>query len=209
MSVTRETLYIHDGEDTTLLLMIDNYDSFTYNLVQYIELLGPKVKVIRNDAITIKEIQNAKPERIVLSPGPGRPVGAGISLEVVHAFKEQIPILGICLGHQIIAHALGGRIVTARQPVHGKVHPVVHDGKGVFQNLKNPLKVTRYHSLIVEKASLPDCFDITCETMEGEIMGIRHKELPIEGVQFHPEAVLTEMGQELLRNFWTANGGKQ
>ncbi|SHE46410.1 anthranilate synthase component II [Alkalibacter saccharofermentans] len=191
-----------------MILMIDNYDSFTYNLVQYIECIGPKVNVARNDKITVEEIRELKPDVIVISPGPGRPEDAGISLELVKEFKGEIPILGICLGHQTIAQAFGGKIVTARQPVHGKVNEVAHNGKGIFNGIKNPLKVTRYHSLVVERDTLPDLFEITCETDEGEIMGIRHKSLPVEGIQFHPEAILTEMGMELLRNFWEMQGGK-
>ncbi|MBF7096960.1 anthranilate synthase component II [Alkalibacter mobilis] len=191
-----------------MILMIDNYDSFTYNLVQYIESIGPKVKVVRNDKITIEEIERIKPDIIVISPGPGRPEDAGISLEIVKKFSGSIPVLGICLGHQTIAQAFGAKIITADQPVHGKVHEVTHDGKGVFKDIKNPLKVTRYHSLVVDKDTLPDCFEITCETAMGEIMGIRHKDFPVEGIQFHPEAVLTEMGLDILRNFWIMQGGK-
>lgn len=191
-----------------MILMIDNYDSFTYNLVQYIECIGPKVQVARNDQITFEEIEKINPDVIVISPGPGRPEDAGISLELVKRFSGKIPILGICLGHQIIAKAFGASVTTALEPVHGKVHKVFHNGKGVFSGLQTPLNVTRYHSLIVERPTLPDCFEITCETEIGEIMGIRHKEYPVEGIQFHPEAILTEKGMEMLENFWIMNGGK-
>lgn len=208
MDETEINLYIQAMGEKLLILMIDNYDSFTYNLVQYIESIGPKVKVARNDQITIQEVKNLKPNIIVISPGPGRPENAGVSLKLVEEFKDEIPILGICLGHQTIAQAFGGKIVTAQQPVHGKVHEVKHDGKGIFQGIKNPLKVTRYHSLIIERNSLPECFEVTCRTDIGEIMGIRHKSLPVEGIQFHPEAILTEMGMELLQNFWQLQGGR-
>lgn len=191
-----------------MILMIDNYDSFTYNLVQYIESIGPKVHVVRNDQITLDEIENEKPDIIVISPGPGRPEDAGISLDIVKRFSGKIPILGICLGHQIIAKAFGATVTTAMEPVHGKVHEVIHNGKGVFTGLESPLNVTRYHSLIVERATLPPCLEITCQTEKGEIMGIRHRIHAVEGIQFHPEAVLTEKGMEMLENFWTLNGGK-
>nr|WP_279230404.1 aminodeoxychorismate/anthranilate synthase component II [Thermohalobacter berrensis] len=181
--------------------MIDNYDSFTYNLVQYLQCLKEKVLVYRNDSITIDEIRKLNPDMIVLSPGPCTPNEAGICIDVVDKFKGKIPILGICLGHQTIGHVFGTKVVKTLEPVHGKVHPIKHTNKGVFKGLKNPLKVTRYHSLILDKNSLPDSFEITAETYEGEIMGIRHKESLIEGVQFHPEAILTEMGMELLENF--------
>ncbi|AZR73193.1 aminodeoxychorismate/anthranilate synthase component II [Anoxybacter fermentans] len=184
-----------------MILMIDNYDSFTYNLVQYLECLKEKVLVYRNDKITIEEIEKLNPDMIVLSPGPCTPNEAGICIEVVEKFKGKIPILGICLGHQTIGQVFGGKIVKALEPVHGKVHPIKHINKGVFKNLKNPLNVTRYHSLVIDRESLPDCFEITAETYDGEIMGIKHKEYLIEGVQFHPEAILTEMGLELLNNF--------
>lgn len=184
-----------------MILMIDNYDSFTYNLIQYLSILGEKVLVFRNDAIGLEDIKNMNPDMIVISPGPSSPKEAGISLEIIETFKGQIPILGICLGHQAIAEAFGGNVIKAKKPVHGKVHPITHIGKGVFQALANPLKVTRYHSLVVERESLPDVFEITAETSEGEIMGIRHKSFLIEGVQFHPEAILSESGLEILKNF--------
>ncbi len=184
-----------------LILMIDNYDSFTYNLTQYLSCLQEVVLVYRNDHISLEEIEQMNPEMIVLSPGPCTPNEAGICMDVVKRFKGKIPILGICLGQQTIGQVFGGKIVKALEPVHGKVQPITHNNQGVFRGLKNPLKVTRYHSLVVERESLPDCFEITAETTQGEIMGIRHKEYMIEGVQFHPEAILTEMGMELLNNF--------
>ena len=182
--------------------MIDNYDSFTYNLVQYLEGLNETVIVKRNDKITLDEIAAMAPSMIVLSPGPCTPNESGICLDVVHRFKGEIPILGICLGHQIIGQAFGCTITKALEPVHGKVHAIAHDNTGVFDGLNNPLKVTRYHSLVVENQAIPDFFEITARTEQNEIMGMRHKDYPIEGVQFHPEAILTEMGMELLDNFF-------
>lgn len=184
-----------------MILMIDNYDSFTYNLVQYLECLQENVLVYRNNQITLEEIEQINPQMIVLSPGPCTPNEAGISMDVVKYFQGKIPILGICLGHQTIGQVFGGKIIKALEPVHGKVHPIRHTNQGVFRGLKNPLHVTRYHSLVIDRDSLPDCLEITAETCEGEIMGIRHKEYLVEGVQFHPEAILTEMGMELLHNF--------
>ena len=184
-----------------MILMIDNYDSFTYNLVQYLQMLKQELIVRRNDDITVKDIEEQKPDMLVISPGPCSPKEAGISLAVVEAFKGKIPILGICLGHQTIGQAFGGHTVRALQPVHGKVHEITHYNKGVFEGLNNPLKVTRYHSLVVDRDTLPGCLEITAETAEGEIMGLRHREFAIEGVQFHPEAILTELGLELLNNF--------
>ncbi len=185
-----------------MILMIDNYDSFTYNLVQYLEGLNETVIVKRNDKITLDEIAEMAPSMIVLSPGPCTPNESGICLDVVHRFKGEIPILGICLGHQIIGQAFGCKITKALEPVHGKVHAIAHDNAGVFDGLNNPLKVTRYHSLVVENQEIPDFFEITARTNQNEIMGLRHKDYPIEGVQFHPEAILTEMGMELLDNFF-------
>jgi len=184
-----------------MILMIDNYDSFTYNLVQYLKCLQEEVVVYRNDKISLKEIEKVSPEVIVLSPGPCTPNEAGVSKSIVEHFQGKIPILGICLGHQTIGQVLGAKIIRALEPVHGKVHAITHNNKGVFKGLKNPLNVTRYHSLVIERNSLPDCLEITAETYDGEIMGIRHKEYLLEGVQFHPEAILTEMGMELLDNF--------
>lgn len=192
-----------------MILMIDNYDSFTYNLVQYLEEICEMVIVKRNDKTTLDEIAKMAPSMIVLSPGPCTPNESGICLDVVHRFKGEIPILGICLGHQIIGQAFGGQIIEAREPVHGKVHEITHHHIGVFNGLNNPLKVTRYHSLVVANKALPECFEITAQTAENEIMGMRHKDYLIEGVQFHPEAILTEMGRELLDNFFqsTKNDG--
>lgn len=184
-----------------MILMIDNYDSFTYNLVQYLESIDEKVLVYRNDEITLLEIENMNPDIIVISPGPCSPNEAGISRSVVDKFKGKIPILGICLGHQTIGQVFGAKIIKAKEPIHGKVYPIKHNNKGVFNGLKNPLNVTRYHSLIIDNNTLPEELEITAETFEGEIMGIKHKEYLIEGVQFHPEAILTEMGINLLSNF--------
>ncbi len=184
-----------------MILMIDNYDSFTYNLVQYLNGLNEEVIVRRNDEIDLGYIEELNPQMIVISPGPCTPTEAGISLKVLEYFKNRIPILGICLGHQSLAQVFGGKIVKALAPVHGKVHPITHTDTGVFKGLNNPLKVTRYHSLVVERESLPEDLIITAETNEGEIMGLKHKNYPIEGVQFHPEAILTEQGMELLENF--------
>ena len=186
-----------------MLLMIDNYDSFVYNLVQYFKELDEDIVVKRNDEITIDDIKTLNPEIIVLSPGPCSPTEAGICIEAVENFKGVIPILGICLGHQTIGQVFGSKIVKAIEPVHGKVHSITHDGKGVFTNIKNPLNVTRYHSLVVDRETLSDELEITAQTKGGEIMGLRHKKYMIEGVQFHPEAVLTECGHELLKNFIT------
>jgi para-aminobenzoate synthetase component 2 len=184
-----------------MILMIDNYDSFTYNLVHYLEEMSEEVVVKRNDAITIEEIEKLKPKVILLSPGPCTPNESGICLSVVDRFAGLIPILGICLGHQIIAQYYGAKVIKASTPVHGKVYPITHDGKGIYTNLKSPLNVTRYHSLVVEKHTLPDCLEVTSETEQGLIMGLRHKEFDIESVQFHPEAILTEYGKEMLANF--------
>lgn len=184
-----------------MILMIDNYDSFTFNLVQYLNGLNEEVLVRRNDSLTIEDIEELNPEMIVISPGPCTPTEAGISIDVINKFKGEIPILGICLGHQAIGQVFGGNIVRGKEPVHGKVFPINHTNKGVFEGLNNPLKVTRYHSLVVDKESLPKCLEITSETEDGVIMGFRHKDYLVEGVQFHPEAILTEQGMELLDNF--------
>jgi len=187
-----------------MLVMIDNYDSFTYNLVQYLGEIGEDIKVFRNDKITVKDIDALHPERIVISPGPGTPENAGISIEVIQHFSQKtpaIPLLGVCLGHQAIAVAFGGAIKPADRLMHGKTSMILHDGKEIFSDLPNPFEATRYHSLIVDAESLPDCLELTAKTEEGEIMGMRHRELPIEGVQFHPESILTRMGMDLLRNF--------
>jgi anthranilate synthase component 2 len=189
-----------------MLLMIDNYDSFTYNVVQYFGELGADVQVYRNDEITIEEIEALAPDHLVISPGPCTPSKAGISVAAIEYFAGKLPILGICLGHQSIAQAFGGNIVRAKQVMHGKTSPVYHNEDAVFECLNNPVEVTRYHSLVIDQDTLPDCLEITSWTQneEGdidEIMGVRHKELDIEGVQFHPESILTEQGHELLANF--------
>jgi len=184
-----------------MILMIDNYDSFTYNLVQYLGELGEDLQVFRNDKITIKEIEKLKPNKIVISPGPGTPKDAGISIKVIKQFAGKTPILGVCLGHQAIAEAFGGKVIRAGQLMHGKTSEIHHDNKGVFKGLPNPFTATRYHSLLVEKKSLPDCFELSAWTDEGEIMGLRHKEFKLEGVQFHPESILTDSGKQLLSNF--------
>jgi len=184
-----------------MLLMIDNYDSFTYNLVQYLGELGADVQVYRNDALTLEQIAAWKPERIVLSPGPCTPSEAGVCVPLIQRFAGEVPILGVCLGHQAIGQAFGGRIIRARRVMHGKLSAVKHDRAGVFSGLENPLTATRYHSLVIERASLPACLQVTAESDDGEIMGVRHREATVEGVQFHPEAILTEQGHELLANF--------
>lgn len=184
-----------------MILMIDNYDSFTYNLVQYLGELGQQLQVYRNDKIGIREIAELSPEMIVISPGPCTPDQAGISLEAIQAFAGKIPILGVCLGHQAIAQAFGGKVVRADRLMHGKTSSVHHDNKSIFADIPSPFQATRYHSLIVEKESLPDDFVISAWTEEGEIMGIRHRTLALEGVQFHPESVITQYGKELLANF--------
>lgn len=195
-----------------MLLMIDNYDSFTYNVVQYLGELGAEVKVVRNDELTVAQIEALKPERIVVSPGPCTPNEAGISLEAIKYFAGKLPILGVCLGHQSIGQAFGGDVVRARQVMHGKTSPVYHLDTGVFQGLNNPLTVTRYHSLVVKLETLPECLELTAWTQHAdgsvdEIMGLRHKTLNIEGVQFHPESILTEQGHELFANFLKQTGG--
>ena len=184
-----------------MLLMIDNYDSFTYNLVQYFGELGEEVKVLRNDEITVQEIETMDPQRIVVSPGPCTPNEAGISVPLIRHFAGKIPLLGVCLGHQSIGQAFGGKIVHARQIMHGKVSRISHQNAGVFQELPNPLTATRYHSLVIDRATLPDCLEVTAWTDDGEIMGVRHKQFHVEGVQFHPESILTERGHDLLGNF--------
>jgi len=186
---------------TAMLVMIDNYDSFTYNLVQYLGELGEVIKVYRNDQVTVDEIEGQKPERIVISPGPRTPNEAGISNEILRRFGGKVPILGVCLGHQCIGHVFGGEVVRAARLMHGKTSMIQHDGKTIFAGLPNPFEATRYHSLIIRRETLPECLEITAETDQGEIMGVRHKQLQIEGVQFHPESILTASGKDLLRNF--------
>ena len=184
-----------------MLLMIDNYDSFTYNLVQYFGELGTQVKVYRNDEITLEQIALMKPEQLVISPGPCTPAEAGISVPAIREFAGKIPLLGVCLGHQSIGAAFGGKIVHAKRLMHGKTSPVHHQDVGVFKGLPNPVTCTRYHSLAIERESLPDCLEVTAWTDDGEIMGVRHKTLAVEGVQFHPESILTEHGHAMLKNF--------
>lgn len=195
-----------------MLLMIDNYDSFTYNLVQYFGELGAEVKVVRNDELSVDEIRALNPERIVVSPGPCTPNEAGVSLAVIREFAGKLPLLGVCLGHQSIGQAFGGEVVRARVAMHGKTSPVFHQDQGVFAGLANPLTVTRYHSLVVRRESLPECLEITAWTQHDdgsvdEIMGLRHRTLNVEGVQFHPESILTQQGHELLANFLKQSGG--
>ena len=184
-----------------MILVIDNYDSFTYNLVQYLGMLGAEINVVRNDEVTLAEIEAMAPEKILVSPGPCSPAEAGISVEAILRFGEELPVFGVCLGHQSIGHAYGGKVVRAERLMHGKTSPIHHDGTGVFQNMPNPFNATRYHSLIVEKDGLPECLRVNAWTEEGEIMGLAHKTLPVFGVQFHPESVLTEEGMTLMRNF--------
>ncbi|MDD4240865.1 MAG: aminodeoxychorismate/anthranilate synthase component II [Smithellaceae bacterium] len=184
-----------------MILMIDNYDSFTFNLVQYLEQMGEEVRVYRNDKITCDGVRRLKPEAIVLSPGPCSPREAGVTVDVIREFSACVPLLGICLGHQSIGFAFGGEVVRADRIMHGKVSPVEHDGKTVFAGLPNPFTAGRYHSLVVRPGSLPDCLEVSARTAEGEIMGLRHKRYPVEGVQFHPESVLTPQGKRILRNF--------
>lgn len=184
-----------------MILMIDNYDSFTYNLVQYLGVLGSEVEVHRNDKITLDEIESMKPERIVISPGPGTPQSAGITISMIERFHPKVPILGVCLGHQAIGAAFGGRVLHAARIMHGKTSEISHDGKGVFRDLPDPITATRYHSLAVERKSLPSCLEVSAEAEDGEIMGLRHREYPVEGIQFHPESILTKEGMNILRNF--------
>ncbi len=191
-----------------MLLMIDNYDSFTYNLVQYLGELGEEVRVFRNDAVTVAGVADMRPSRIVISPGPCTPKEAGISVDVVRELAGRVPILGVCLGHQCIGAAFGGRIVRAGRIMHGKTSPVLHDGRTVFSGIPNPFDATRYHSLLVERSTLPDCFELSAWTDVGEIMGIRHREFMIEGIQFHPESILTLEGKHLLRNFLQLTAGR-
>ena len=184
-----------------MLLMIDNYDSFTYNLVQYFAELGEEVKVFRNDEIAVEEIGKLKPARICISPGPCSPAEAGISVETIKRYAGQVPILGVCLGHQAIGEAFGGKVVRAQKVMHGKTDSIHHTGVGVFTDIPNPFTVTRYHSLAIEKSSIPAVLEITATSSDGEIMGVRHREFAVEGVQFHPESILSEYGHALLKNF--------
>jgi anthranilate synthase/aminodeoxychorismate synthase-like glutamine amidotransferase len=184
-----------------MILVIDNYDSFTYNLVQYLGELGAEIQVVRNDQTTVKAIERQAPERIVISPGPKTPSEAGICLEVITAFSGRIPMLGVCLGHQAIGQAFGGKVIRAPELMHGKTSEIKHDGKTIFEGLPNPFSATRYHSLIVERGALPACLEVSACTSDGLIMGLRHREMKVEGVQFHPESILTKAGKQLLGNF--------
>ncbi len=184
-----------------MLLVIDNYDSFTYNLVQYFGELGADPQVRRNDAITPEEVEKMRPSKIVISPGPGTPADAGISMELIRRFGAKVPLLGVCLGHQCIGEVYGGKVVRAGRLMHGKTSPIQHDGRGVFAQLPNPFEATRYHSLIVEAESVPSCLEVSAKTAEGEIMGLRHRQNPVHGVQFHPESILSKEGKDLLANF--------
>jgi len=184
-----------------MLLVIDNYDSFTYNLVQYLGELGAEMSVHRNDQITLQEIEKMQPSKIVISPGPCTPKEAGISVDLIRKFGSEIPILGVCLGHQAIGEAFGGEVVRAPRLMHGKTSMIAHDGRGVYRGLPNPFEATRYHSLIIRRETMPKVLEITAWTEEGEVMGVRHKTFPIEGVQFHPESILTRVGKDLLKNF--------
>ena len=190
-----------------MLLVIDNYDSFTYNLVQYFGELGADPVVKRNDAVSVEEVERMRPERIVISPGPGSPKDAGISLELIRRLGPRIPLLGVCLGHQCIGEIYGSKVVRAGRLMHGKTSPIRHDGKGVFRGLPNPFEATRYHSLIVEKSSVPGELEISADTAEGEIMGLRHRQHPVHGVQFHPESILSKEGKDLLANFLKLGAG--
>ncbi len=188
-----------------MIVIIDNYDSFTYNIVQTIGGMGAEVKVFRNDAVDISFIEELKPDRLLISPGPCTPSKAGISIDAISYFAGKIPILGVCLGHQSVGEAFGGETIRAKRLMHGKTSPIAHDGKGVFTNLPNPFEAMRYHSLVTSETTLPECLEITAKSDQGELMGVRHKELPIEGVQFHPESIMTPDGVELLKNFLDSN----
>jgi para-aminobenzoate synthetase component 2 len=191
-----------------MLLMIDNYDSFTYNLVQYLSELGAELLVKRNDELSVSDVRELKPQAVVISPGPCTPNEAGISLELLEKLSQDLPILGVCLGHQALGQAFGGKVIRAKNVMHGKTSLIHHDGRTLFQGLENPFVATRYHSLIVERESLPSSLEISAWTEAGEIMGLRHKEYPVEGVQFHPESILTEVGKDLLRNFLKRVNGR-
>jgi para-aminobenzoate synthetase component 2 len=184
-----------------MILVIDNYDSFTYNLVQYLGELQVELQVQRNDQISIDQIHALRPERILVSPGPCSPRESGLSNEIIRTFGPKLPLLGVCLGHQCIGHVFGGNVIVNYRMMHGKVSPIKHNGKDLFADMANPFVATRYHSLVIERSSMPDCLEITAETEEGEIMGVRHKQFPIWGVQFHPESILTENGRQILKNF--------
>ena len=184
-----------------MILMIDNYDSFTYNLVQYLGVLGYEVEVRRNDKITLDGVEKMRPERIVISPGPGTPQSAGITIPIVERFYRKVPILGVCLGHQAIGASFGGQVIRAGQLMHGKTSEISHDGKTIFHNLPDLFSATRYHSLAIDREGLPDCLEVSAEAEDGEIMGLRHRQYPVEGIQFHPESILTNVGMDILKNF--------
>ena len=186
-----------------MILMIDNYDSFTYNLVQYFGELKADLKVYRNDALTVEKIKKMRPKRIVISPGPGRPEDAGISVDIIKELSPKIPILGVCLGHQAIGYAFGGKIISAKKLMHGKTSQIYHENDSLFKSIPNPFEATRYHSLVVERKTIPECLTITAWTKDKEIMGVRHKKFPLWGVQFHPESILTKSGRDILKNFLT------
>jgi anthranilate synthase/aminodeoxychorismate synthase-like glutamine amidotransferase len=188
-----------------MIVMLDNYDSFTYNLVQYLGEMGEDLRVFRNDEVTVEQVLDLNPDQIIVSPGPCTPLEAGISVPLIEAAAGKVPLLGVCLGHQSIGQAFGGEIVRAGRLMHGKTSPIHHEGKGVFSGLPSPFEATRYHSLVIRRETIPDCLEITAETEIGEIMGVRHREMPVEGVQFHPESILTEHGKELLANFIRQN----
>lgn len=192
-----------------MLLMIDNYDSFTYNLVQYFQELGEEVQVVRNDEATVEELLKRKPDRVCISPGPCAPAQAGISKDAIVRFSEYVPVLGVCLGHQAVGEVFGGRVVRAGKVMHGKTDRITHDGKGLFRGLPSPLTVARYHSLVVERETLPDCLEVTAVSSDGEIQGLRHKSLLIETVQFHPESIASEFGHELLKIFTALTNQRQ
>jgi anthranilate synthase/aminodeoxychorismate synthase-like glutamine amidotransferase len=190
-----------EGKVSVMLLVIDNYDSFTYNIVQYLGEMQVRMEVFRNDQISVDEIRALRPERILVSPGPCSPREAGLSNEIIKAFGPEVPLFGVCLGHQCIGHAYGANVIVNHRMMHGKTSPIRHNGRELFEGMPNPFDATRYHSLVIERSSLPDCLEITAETEEGEIMGVRHKQFPVWGVQFHPESILTESGRTILRNF--------
>ncbi|HOG15915.1 MAG: Aminodeoxychorismate/anthranilate synthase component 2 [Syntrophaceae bacterium PtaU1.Bin231] len=192
-----------------MILVIDNYDSFTYNLVQYFGMLGAEVAVYRNDAISLDAIDALSPAAIVISPGPCSPEKAGISVDAIRRFHNRIPILGVCLGHQAIGHAFGARVVRAQRIMHGKTSPISNDGRTIFRGLPSPFEAGRYHSLLVERESLPDCLTVSADTEEGEIMGLRHRDYPVEGIQFHPESILTPKGKRIIRNFLDSLSGQE
>ncbi|MCG6892836.1 MAG: aminodeoxychorismate/anthranilate synthase component II [Desulfobacteraceae bacterium] len=189
-----------------MLVMIDNYDSFTYNLVQYLEQIGSRVTVFRNDAVSVGEIEAMGPAAVVLSPGPGRPESAGIIMELIQRLSGKVPILGVCLGHQAIAAAFGGRVVSARRLMHGKTSTITADGRSLFEGIRKPFQAMRYHSLVVSQEALPECLEVTCRSEDEEIMGLRHRSHPTEGIQFHPESIMTPVGKRLLRNFLNMSG---